>query len=152
MTDKIAETFGIAPMDKGKAITINNDVGLPAPIITNEDIAKDYSDARRTLLNVIDVGTAAAQDLQVLAGATDSVGHYMALSSMLKALTSAAVNLKGLHESKDGPKKEPPLQQHNTQVNTENAVFIGTPAEMLAMIKKEKENARLSEQSKPSQG
>ena len=99
----------------------------------SNDVRKDYEYSRATLVSLVDKGQEAIDNILELAQETDSARVYEVAAQMIKTVTDSAEKLMDIQ------KKLKDLEKEDTQTTniTNNALFVGTTAEVLNMIKSE---------------
>jgi hypothetical protein len=95
----------------------------------------DYDFARKQLREIIEIGMGALAEAAAESSRTGSSNSFVATAQTLKAVTDAnekLLNLSVTHKELNEQKNED--SQPGTTVNN-TAVFVGTPAELLALKK-----------------
>lgn len=132
MKDIISETFGLPAIIEPNS---NNEIVIPEENI-NPRVDQDFYKAREHIIDVIEVASAAIDEIADLAEKSQNARYYESLSSLLKTKIDAAQQLMNSHKQHQDIVKKI-KNPHSTQ----NNLFIGTSEEVLKMIKaKIKEN------------
>ena len=127
------------------SLGIGNEVEIIEPkreVIINtpheqDDADADYNLSRRTFRSLIEKGNAAMENLTDLAKESESPRAYEVLATTMKTIADITKDLYDLQKKNQdlrGVKKE-----DKTNVTVEKAVFVGTTADLLKQIKREKE-------------
>jgi hypothetical protein len=96
------------------------------------DIRADYEYSRATLTQLVGKGQEAIDDLLEVAQETSSARAYEVVSILIKTVADSAEKLM------DVQKKLKDLEtEKTTNTVTNNALFVGTTSEVLAMLKSE---------------
>ena len=124
----------------------------PAPkqeVITYEpppersDAEEDYRLARKVLRNLIEKGNDAIEEISQIARQQESARGFEVVSTLIKTVGDTTKDLYQLQKmTKDlkGPDPDTDPRKKNTEsINVEQAVFVGSAAELLSAIKKKKE-------------
>lgn len=135
-----------------KEIDFGSDVGrevvayeLPEePIDTNKDQEEDYRLARKVLRNLINKGSDAIDEISTIASQNESARSYEVVSTLIKTVAETTKDLYNLQKmTKDlkgpDPDSDPRKKNTDSNINVEQAVFVGSAAELLSAIKKKKE-------------
>lgn len=125
--DKIGEAFGLDPdkqyLDKMKPAEIE------AHKNANEE--SDYDFVRDNMKDLIAKGTSAFDDLLDLAKQSENARIYEVLSGLMKTIGDQNKDLIDIESKIKGSKKE----ETSTPTNIENALFVGSTAELLKGLK-----------------
>lgn len=105
---------------------------LPAVVEekTDDPLEVDYNEARKNLKDVIGKGKDALEGLLLLAQSTDSPRAYEVVGQLIKTISDVSKDLVDLQKRVKDIRGEAPAP--STVVN--NAVFIGSTAELQAII------------------
>lgn len=115
------------------------------PIDTNKDQEDDYRLARRVLRNLIVKGNDAIEEISQIARQNESARGYEVVSTLIKTVadtTKDLYNVQKMTKDLKGPDPETDPRRKNTEgnISVENAVFVGSTAELLSAIKKKQED------------
>jgi len=136
-----------------KALDIDHVVPKEEPkqeIVTYEPIntgltdqEEDYLLARKVLRNLIEKGTDAIDEISTIARQNESARGFEVVSTLIKTVgdtTKDLYNLQKMTKDLKGPDPSADPRVKNTEsINVEQAVFVGSAAELLSAIKKKKE-------------
>lgn len=110
--------------------------------LTDED--EDYILVRKTLRNLIVKGNDAIEEIATIARQNESARGFEVVSNLIKTVGETSKDLYALQKTKKDL-KEPapdsdPRKKNAESINVEQAVFVGSAAELLSAIKKKKED------------
>ena len=114
-------------------------------INAGSDQEEDYRLARRVLRNLIEKGTDAIDEISTIARQNESARGFEVVSTLIKTVgdtTKDLYNLQKMTKDLKEPSKESDPRVKNPDagnINVEQAVFVGSAAELLSAIKKKKE-------------
>jgi|SRR6478752_5428612 len=157
--DPIAQSLGIdtlpkasddAPDSAGQLIDLPPRKARPLQIVqantANADIENDYTYARTNAYDIIEKGVNALEDLTEIARQSQHPRSYEALSTLITSLTNAnkqildiQKDLKKIKEQKDAANNAPA----GGDINIQQAVFVGTTAELLKLRKQVNANTAI---------
>lgn len=110
--------------------------------LTDED--EDYVLVRKTLRNLIEKGNHAIEEIATIARQNESARGFEVVSNLIKTVGETSKDLYALQkQKKDLREPDPasdPRKKNAESINVEQAVFVGSAAELLAAIKKQKED------------
>lgn len=115
------------------------------PIDTNKDQEDDYRLARRVLRNLIVKGNDAIDEISQIARQNESARGYEVVSTLIKTVadtTKDLYNVQKMTKDLKGPDPDSDPRKKSADagnINVEQAVFVGSAAELLSAIKKKKE-------------
>lgn len=117
---------------------------LDEPIDTNKDQEDDYRLARRVLRNLIVKGNDAIEEISQIARQNESARGYEVVSTLIKTVadtTKDLYNVQKMTKDLKGPDPDSDPRKKNAEsINVEQAVFVGSAAELLSAIKKKRED------------
>lgn len=130
---------------------IPNEVGKE--IVTYEPISEladedeDYTLVRSTLRNLIEKGNDALDEIVTIAKQNESARGFEVVSTLIKTIGETSKDLYALQKQKKDLKEPDPASDPRKKtaesINVEQAVFVGSAAELLAAIKKKKEDEKI---------
>ena len=114
------------------------------PINTSKDQEDDYRLARSVLRNLIVKGNEAIDEIATIARQNESARGYEVVSTLIKTVADTTKDLYNVQKmTKDlkgpDPESDPRKKSAESNINVEQAVFVGSAAELLSAIKKKKE-------------
>ena len=108
------------------------------------DQEADYRLARSVLRNLIVKGNEAIEEISEIAKQNESARGYEVVSTLIKTVADTTKDLYNVQKmTKDlkgpDPDSDPRKKNAESNINVEQAVFVGSAAELLSAIKKKKE-------------
>lgn len=115
----------------------------PPQELTHED--EDYLLVRKTMRNLIEKGNDALEDISHIARQNESARGFEVVANLIKTIGETSKDLYALQKTKKdlrepNPDSDPRKKTADGNINVEQAVFVGSAAELLSAIKKQKEN------------
>jgi hypothetical protein len=98
--------------------------------ITDDDIMKDYSYARKNLKSIIDSAQMSIEDLGSIAATSESPRAYEVLAGLMKTIVDANKDLLELQRKVKQLKEDTSQPQSVT-----NALYVGSTTELQKLIK-----------------
>ena len=113
---------------------------------SNEDGDEDYRLVRNTLRNLIEKGNDALEDISTIARQNESARGFEVVANLIKTVGETSKDLYNLQKMKrdlkDPDPATDPRKKNAESINVEQAVFVGSAAELLSAIKKQKEDGK----------
>jgi hypothetical protein len=141
MKDRIGEIFDVAPFEiNGEEVNYElPKENLPDTIESAEN--EDYIRSRERLISLSKMAETSLREAMSVARQSESPRAYEVVSNLLKQASDINLQLLDIHEKKAKLKQTKGGKQ--TQGDgagsvTNNAIFVGTNAELLKLIKGEK--------------
>jgi hypothetical protein len=128
--DNLSEVFDIAPSVATDVVDKNGEV-IP---VSNTKIEDDYDITRTNLRELLISGQAALQHALDVAKQSEHPRAFEVVGNLMKQLADVNQQLMDLHQQKqklDAPSKG----EASKQVTNNNAIFVGSTAELNKMIK-----------------
>jgi hypothetical protein len=127
--------------ETGKEI-VTYDPPVETPALTDED--EDYILVRKTLRNLIVKGNDAIEEIAQIARQNESARGFEVVSNLIKTVGETSKDLYALQKTKKDlkdpdPDSDPRKKSPDGHINVEQAVFVGSAAELLSAIKSKKE-------------
>ena len=124
-----------------EAEVLNTSEVLPATIDGGEkDI--DFRYARENMYHIIERGRDAMDELLEIAKAEESPRAFEVFGQLLKNMTDTQEKLMELHRKKQIIENDGERQEVTKAQNVTNALFVGSTADLLKLVKREtKQNA-----------
>ena len=111
-----------------------------------EDQDEDYRLVRNTLRNLIEKGNDALEDISTIARQNESARGFEVVANLIKTVGETSKDLYNLQKMKRDLKEPDPAtdprKKNAESINVEQAVFVGSAAELLSAIKKQKEDGK----------
>jgi hypothetical protein len=134
INEKLSEILDVEPITiEQPVITSTEIVEMP---IGNNVVETDADYARNNIKSLIDKGSDAIQELAVVARDSQHPRAYEVMANMLKHLTDMNKDLLEIQKRKQdltGVK-----ESGSKDVNIDKAVFVGSTAELMKLLKSEK--------------
>ena len=127
-----------------KEVQVVNNIDSSVPVVVNEDDTKDndFQYARENLYDIIEQGRDSMGELLEIAKAEESPRAFEVFGQLLKNMTDTQGTLMELHQKKQKLEDAGDRQEVTKAQNVTNALFVGSTADLLKLVKKEtKENA-----------
>ncbi len=142
--DKLDDVFNVSGdiVPKSVDVEIEESEIDPTPIVENKrstDIQRDYEYARGTIYSLLEKGQEAINGALELAQETESARAYEVAGQIIKSVSDTADKLMNLH--KDIKEVETDKAKGPTNV-TNNALFIGSTAELSKLLKQQSKDAQ----------
>lgn len=100
----------------------------------SDDAKDDYDMIRSNLKDIIKSGSESIEELMSIAKTSESPRAYEVLSTMIKTVVDSNKELLGLQQTMKKIKEEEGQTPGGAPV-TNNAVFVGTPADLQKLLK-----------------
>ena len=111
---------------------------LNVPVTNNDDNENnDFKYARENLYHIIERGRDAMDELLEIAKAEESPRAFEVFGQLLKNMTDSQEKLMELHQKKQKLKNDGERQEVTKAQNVTNALFVGSTADLLKLVKKE---------------
>ena len=140
----LSDALGIAyetPEKKQEIIEYKEPEIIPSG---DDDQDEDYALVRSTLRNLITKGNDALEDISTIARQNESARGFEVVANLIKTVGETSKDLYNLQKMKRDLKEPDPATDPRKKgadhINVEQAVFVGSAAELLSAIKKQKEN------------
>jgi hypothetical protein len=147
MTDKIEKTLDLAPTNEEGTHFALPAVANDKPIESSSDkekIEDDFDQGRESLHELIQKGHDAIEDMLQIAKQSQHPTAYSTLNSMLKTMADMHKDLMTMHKQKKNLLTSEPGKKKAGEVNNDNRtqnIFVGTTAELSALINKNNEDS-----------
>ena len=127
---------------KGDIKVINAVENVPTVIDSNENKDNDFQYARENLYDIIEKGRDAMEELLEIAKAEESPRAFEVFGQLLKNMTDTQEKLMELHRKKQIIENDGERQEVTKAQNVTKALFVGSTADLLKLVKREtKQNA-----------
>lgn len=146
--DKLNETFNTGPDDDDEVVDITPVPYVDEKLVANKkelekkpkknDTTKDYEYARGNFYSIVEKGQEALNGVLELAQETESARAYEVAGQLIKSVSDAADKLIDLQKKMKDIESE--SVTNNTTNVTNNAVFLGTTAELSKLLKQQKKD------------
>ena len=119
-----------------EAEVLNTSEVLPA-IIDGEEKDTDFRYARENMYHIIERGRDAMDELLEIAKAEESPRAFEVFGQLLKNMTDTQEKLMELHRKKQIIENDGERQEVTKAQNVTNALFVGSTADLLKLVKRE---------------
>lgn len=150
MTKKLSDSLGIDHKVESKELVPNN---VDNEVVTYElpqnasDEDEDYRLVRNTLRSLITKGNDALDEIVTIAKQNESARGFEVVSTLIKTIGETSKDLYTLQkQKKDLREPDPdsdPRKKNPEGINVEQAVFVGSAAELLSALKRKKEDEKV---------
>jgi hypothetical protein len=133
INEKLSEILDVEPINEVERVASTELVEITP---TNNVVESDADYARINIKNLIDKGADAIEELAVVARDSQHPRAYEVMAGMLKNLTDMNKDLLEIQKRKQdltGVK-----ESGSKDVNIDKAVFVGSTAELMKLLKSEK--------------
>ena len=123
-----------------EAKVLNTSMVLPATTATTtseEEKDTDFRYARENMYHIIERGRDAMDELLEIAKSEESPRAFEVFGQLLKNMTDTQEKLMELHRKKQIIENNGERQEVTKAQNVTNAIFVGSTAELLKLVKKE---------------
>jgi hypothetical protein len=128
-------------------VTIETEKEIATVANTGNELVDDLDFARTNIRQLIITGTKSLEELKAIAQSSEHPRAYEVFSTLLNSVVAMNKDLVDLHKKKKELLKEEPTQQNGTTTMKVNqAVFVGSTAELSSLIRREKEAAEPEQQ------
>lgn len=131
--EKLNETFDVTPVEIEKVKSNDIDAKLAKFENSNEDIRKDYEYTRGNLYSIIEKGQEAINGILELAQESEMPRAYEVAGQLIKSVSDATDKLMDLQKKLKDVNKE---EEKGPSSVTNNALFVGSTADLQKMLKK----------------
>jgi hypothetical protein len=133
INEKLSEILDVEPINEVEKVTSTELVEITP---TNNVVESDTNYARTNIKELIDAGADAIKELAVVARDSQHPRAYEVMAGMLKNLSDMNKDLLEIQKRKQdltGVK-----ESGSKDVNIDKAVFVGSTAELMKLLKSEK--------------
>lgn len=145
----LSDALGIEHLPANQEV-IPDDVGrevITYEHVEDDDQDEDYRLVRNTLRSLIEKGNDALEDISSIARQNESARGFEVVANLIKTVGETSKDLYNLQKMKrdlkePDPASDPRKKSADSSINVEQAVFVGSTAELLSAIKKQKEDGK----------
>jgi hypothetical protein len=127
--DNLSEILNIEPVKKQEVISVQ--------VEPQNDTQTDYDLSRQTIRNLVRKGEEALDELLFVAKQSESPRAYEVVAGMIKNISEVTKELIDLQKKMKELNEETP--KSSSGVNVQNAVFVGSTAELQKLLRQNKE-------------
>ena len=133
INEKLSEIFDVEPIDLTEKPTSN-----PVTVVeTGNAIESDTDFARENIKELIKKGSNAVDEILHVAKHSEHPRAYEVAGALIKSMAELNKDLLELQKRKRDLQLPGKESAGSKDVNIDKAVFVGTPAELMKLIKKE---------------
>ena len=133
INEKLSEIFDVEPIDLTEKPTSN-----PVTVVeTGNAIESDTDFARENIKELIKKGSNAVDEILHVAKHSEHPRAYEVAGALIKSMAELNKDLLELQKRKRDLQLPGKESSGSKDVNIDKAVFVGTPAELMKLIKKE---------------
>lgn len=143
MADPIADALNLTPVTPASSSVAKNDkqVTTIQPTVTgDEQVENDFEYARKNMYDIIEQGHEAITRLMDIADQSQHPRAYEVVANLIKTMAETNKDLLGLTKAK----RELVKKEESTQQQVTNNLFVGSTAELQAMLQKKAEEENKS--------
>lgn len=129
--ESLSKIFDLEPIPKQEIVEAEANV---VSIETSEKIEDDYDHARNNLRELLIKGKEALETSLTVAKQSEHPRAFEVVGGLMKQLADINQQLMDIHQQKK-KLEEPNKAQTNNKNTTNNAIFVGSTAELSKMIK-----------------
>jgi len=128
-----------APHYTKNEVKVLNTEGSIVPAVNGSADNKDndFQYARENLYDIIEKGRDAMEELLEIAKSEESPRAFEVFGQLLKNMTDTQQTLMELHQKKQKLENDGDRQEVSRAQNVTNALFVGSTADLLKLVKKE---------------
>jgi hypothetical protein len=127
--DNLSEILNIEPAKKQEVV--------PVQVEPQNDTQTDYDLSRQTIRNLVRKGEEALDELLFVAKQSESPRAYEVVAGMIKNISEVTKELIDLQKKMKELNEDTP--KSSSGVNVQNAVFVGSTAELQKLLRQNKE-------------
>ena len=136
---RIEKSLDLVEKDSSEAVEIlnNNEVNPPTVVNGQGEKDTDFQYARENMYDIIEKGRDAMEELLEIAKAEESPRAFEVFGQLLKNMSESQEKLMELHQKKQKLESDEGRQEVPRAQNVTNALFVGSTADLLKLVKKE---------------
>tara|TARA_B100000945_G_C20299756_1_gene557433 strand:- start:420 stop:872 length:453 start_codon:yes stop_codon:yes gene_type:complete len=136
---RIEKSLDLVEKDSSEAVEIlnNNEVNPPTVVNGQGEKDTDFQYARENMYDIIEKGRDAMEELLEIAKAEESPRAFEVFGQLLKNMSESQEKLMELHQKKQKLESDEGRQEVTRAQNVTNALFVGSTADLLKLVKKE---------------
>lgn len=127
--DNLSEVFDVSPMPMTEVITKDGEI-IPE---NSSKIEADYDITRNNLRTLLTTGQEALMQALEVAKQSEHPRAFEVVGNLMKQLADVNQQLMDLHQQKQ--KLDTPKEGSKKEVTNNNAIFVGSTAELNKMLK-----------------
>lgn len=137
--DKLSEIFEIEPISKNSLDIIDSPLPVENDKSISENVGTDYANIRSNLYSILNQGQEALLHALEVAKQSEHPRAFEVVGNLMKNLSDINHQIIDLHTKRNSlNSKESAKEASNPTSVTNNAIFVGSTAELSQMIEKMK--------------
>ena len=135
---RIEKSLDLVENTPSKVVEVLNTNEITQPTVINGgEKDTDFQYARENLYHIIERGRDAMDELLEIAKSEESPRAFEVFGQLLKNMTDSQEKLMELHQRKQKLENDGDRQEVTRAQNVTNALFVGSTADLLKLVKKE---------------
>jgi|TARA_B100001778_G_scaffold331323_1_gene335521 predicted house-cleaning noncanonical NTP pyrophosphatase (MazG superfamily) len=138
---RIEKSLDLVENTPSKVVEVLNTNEITQPTVINGgEKDTDFQYARENMYDIIEKGRDAMEELLEIAKAEESPRAFEVFGQLLKNMSDSQEKLMELHQKKQKLESDGDRQEVARAQNVTNALFVGSTADLLKLVKKETKN------------
>lgn len=133
LNDNLSEIFDIEPIRTVESLPI---VSVEDEVVVGDEVDTDSALARKNIKSLLDKGSGAIDNLLLVAQESEHPRAYEVAANFIKTLADLNKDLLEIQKKKQDLRPQTATQLQS--INVEQAVFVGSTAELLKQIRENK--------------
>ena len=135
---RIEKSLDLVENTPSEVVEVLNTNEITQPTVINGgEKDTDFQYARENMYDIIEKGRDAMEELLEIAKAEESPRAFEVFGQLLKNMSDSQEKLMELHQKKQKLESDGDRQEVTRAQNVTNALFVGSTAELLKLVKKE---------------
>ena len=136
---RIEKSLDLVENSPSEVVEVLNTEGSIVPAVNGsaDNRDTDFQYARENMYDIIEKGRDAMEELLEIAKAEESPRAFEVFGQLLKNMSDSQEKLMELHQKKQKLESDGDRQEVTRAQNVTNALFVGSTAELLKLVKKE---------------
>ena len=135
---RIEKSLDLVENTPSKVVEVLNTNEITQPTVINGgEKDTDFQYARENMYDIIEKGRDAMEELLEIAKAEESPRAFEVFGQLLKNMSDSQEKLMELHQKKQKLESDGDRQEVTRAQNVTNALFVGSTADLLKLVKKE---------------
>ena len=138
---RIEKSLDLVENTPSEVVEVLNTNEITQPTVINGgEKDTDFQYARENMYDIIEKGRDAMEELLEIAKAEESPRAFEVFGQLLKNMSDSQEKLMELHQRKQKLESDGDRQEVARAQNVTNALFVGSTADLLKLVKKETKN------------
>ena len=138
---RIEKSLDLVENNPSEVVEVLNTNEITQPTVINGgEKDTDFQYARENMYDIIEKGRDAMEELLEIAKAEESPRAFEVFGQLLKNMSDSQEKLMELHQKKQKLESDGDRQEVARAQNVTNALFVGSTADLLKLVKKETKN------------